>query len=86
MDSTHLFPFTKYETWTLATQIAMALATLLVALLAVYGENLRRWLFRPRVGVLVDDGVPFVPVAVMVDSPGVGKCVPDADTLTVWFV
>lgn len=40
----------------------MALATLLVALLAVYGENLRRWLFRPRVGVLVDDGVPFVEI------------------------
>src|SRR5438132_14224427 len=33
-----------------------------------------------------DVGVPFVPVAVTVDRPGVGKCWPDAARLVCRFV
>jgi len=35
---------------------------------------------------LPDDGVPLSDVAVMVDSPGVGKCVPDAFKFVLKFV
>lgn len=50
---------TLHEKWSLVFDGMTALGTLLVALLAVFGQRIRSWIIRPRLSVAVGDKPPY---------------------------
>lgn len=52
-------PLTVHEKWSLAFDGMTALGTLLVALLAVFGQRIRSWIIRPNLSVVVGDKPPY---------------------------
>lgn len=59
-DSLSEGPLKTKEYIELTIQALIAIGTLLLAIIAVYGERVKRWLFRPHLDTTVGDSPPYV--------------------------
>lgn len=61
---------TKYELTNVIIQAVTAAAAIVVALLAVYGDAIRRWLFRPHLDIRTGNQAPFLELMTLNEESG----------------
>ncbi|MEE9170265.1 MAG: hypothetical protein V3U73_10890 [bacterium] len=53
-------PLSASEALQIGIQALIAIGTLLIVIIAIFGQNLRKWLFRPKLQITTGDNPPFV--------------------------
>jgi len=66
---------TKYELSSIVIQAVIALGSIVIAVLAVYGDAIRRWLFRPNLEVRIGTQAPFLELLTVEEEFGCSRTV-----------